>query len=286
MRRKSLTVVAVGTVFMLIATAAMAAGSPIRRCGSGSGLRTIGLTADQQLICFRSGSPDRAQVIAPVTGLTAPDTALVGIDYRPADGYLYAVGNGAGIYSIDPGTAVATYVNRLSVPLNGTSFGVDFNPAADALRIISDTGQNLRLPFTGPNIGVIATDMPLVYPGATPTPGTGVVGAAYTNNDGDANTATSLFDLDSPLDQVVLQSPANSGQLAATGKLYADTGAQVGFDIYSRVRGGTTTSMTGLAALSVGGTSSLYDVNLLTGRASRTGNFGYQVIGIAILLNQ
>ena len=40
-------------------------------------------------------------------------------------------------------TATATFVNALSVPLMGTSFGVDFNPAADRLRIVSDLGQNL-----------------------------------------------------------------------------------------------------------------------------------------------
>ena len=31
--------------------------------------------------------------------------------------------------------------------LEGENFGVDFNPAANALRIVSDTGQNLRQPF-------------------------------------------------------------------------------------------------------------------------------------------
>ena len=35
-------------------------------------------------------------------------------------------------------------MSQLTIPLDGTVFGVDFNPAADRLRIISDTGQNLR----------------------------------------------------------------------------------------------------------------------------------------------
>jgi hypothetical protein len=30
------------------------------------------------------------------------------------------------------------------VALQGTRFGVDFNPAANRLRVISDLGQNLR----------------------------------------------------------------------------------------------------------------------------------------------
>ena len=33
--------------------------------------------------------------------------------------------------------------------LIGTTYGVDFNPVGDALRIVSDTEQNLRVPFTG-----------------------------------------------------------------------------------------------------------------------------------------
>jgi hypothetical protein len=65
---------------------------------------------------------------------------------------------------------------------------------------------------------------------------TGVTGAAYTNNDADPNTATTLYDIDSMLDQNVIQSPANSGLLAATSKLGVDTGPTVGFDIHSRVR--------------------------------------------------
>jgi len=60
------------------------------------------------------------------------------------DGLLYGVGSGGGLYRIDTKTAVAKFVNTLSVPLSGASFGVDFNPAADRLRIIGDNGQNLR----------------------------------------------------------------------------------------------------------------------------------------------
>ena len=79
----------------------------------------------------------------PVTGLTG-DTALVGIDFRPATGALVGLGNQGGIYTIDPATGVATNRVQLSEALSGTSFGVDFNPTVDRLRIVSDTGQNLR----------------------------------------------------------------------------------------------------------------------------------------------
>ena len=76
-------------------------------------------------------------------GFDPKDTGLVGIDFRVQDGKLYGVGDGGGIYTIDTKTAEAKRVSFLTETLNGKFFGVDFNPAADRLRIISDTGQNL-----------------------------------------------------------------------------------------------------------------------------------------------
>lgn len=118
---------------------------------------------------------------------------------------------------------------------------MDFNPAANALRIVSNTGQNLRQPFAttdGP-IAPTVVDGTLNYTAITAT---GVSAAAYTNNDLNADTATTLLDLDTTLEQVVLQSPANSGGLAATGKLGVDAGSDAGFDICSTVRKGNTVS--------------------------------------------
>ena len=163
---------------------------------------------------------------------------------------------------------------------------MDFNPTVDRLRIVSDTGQNLRDNVDAS--GDTLTDTTLSYPGPPPTAGVGVTGAAYTNNDADPNTATTLYDVDSMLDQTVIQSPANSGLLAATGKLGVDTGPSVGFDIYSTVRSGTTVDVKALAALAVGNRSRLYEVTLFNGRASLQGAFSsqHEVIGIAIPLNQ
>jgi hypothetical protein len=177
---------------------------------------------------------------------------------------------------------VLTFVNQLTVPLAGTSFGVDFNPAADRLRIISDTGQNLRH-----NVslgGTTIADTTLSY--TPPTAATGVVGAGYTNNDLDATTATTLFDVDSALDQVSVQSPANSGMLAATGKLGVDTEQHVGFDVYSDLRNGITTNNRGFASLTVNSTSAFYSVNVLTGRAKFLGIFDDDMVDIAVPLDQ
>lgn len=87
---------------------------------------------------------------------------------------------------------------------------------------------------------------------------------------------------------IAIQSPANSGQLTATGKLGADASAPSGFDIYSTVRRGTTIDVSAAAALTVGGRSRFYAVDVLQGRATDRGAFRNQndVVGIAIPLNQ
>lgn len=252
------------------------------RYDRGGRLKAIALTDDGRLICFREDRPDRESEIGDVTGLTG-DTALVGIDFRPANKALYGVGNAGGLYTVDPKAAVATKVAQLSVALAGASFGVDVNPAADALRVISDTGQNLRFSFAN---GMTFTDTALTNP---PNAAAGVTGAAYTNNDLDPNTATTLFDIDSVLDQVAIQAPANSGQLSATGKLGVDTGPEVAFDIYSTIRNGATVDVRGLASLSVeAGADTMYEVSLLTGKATKLGHFDdeNQIIGLAIPLEQ
>jgi Domain of unknown function (DUF4394) len=116
----------------------------------GPRLTILGLTANQRLVSFRECNPGKLHEIGSVSGLQAPDSALVGIDFRVQDGQLYGVGNGGGIYTLDTHTAVATLVSQLTVSLDGYFFGVDFNPAANALRIISNTGPEPPAPVCWP----------------------------------------------------------------------------------------------------------------------------------------
>ena len=57
-----------------------------------------------------------------------------------------------------------------------------------------------------------------------PTAGTtlGVTAAAYTNNDLDPTTATTLFDINTTTDRVVIQAPPGNGTLNPTGNLRVD----------------------------------------------------------------
>jgi hypothetical protein len=250
------------------------------RNSRGRDLQVVGLVADGSLVCFQDDRPSRVDPIGQVTGLVQ-DTSLVGIDYRPANNLLYGVGNAGGVYTIDADTAAATLVSRINQPLQGTSFGVDFNPAVDRLRTISDAGQNLR---TNVADGSTNVDGTLNIPGTPPvSPALGVTAAAYTNNDADPNTVTTLFDIDTTNDNVAVQAPANAGSLSPTGKLGVDAAGPVGFDIYSDVRDGTTVGLRALASITAAdGSSSLYGVDLLTGRASAVGSFRVPVIDIAV----
>jgi Domain of unknown function (DUF4394) len=248
-------------------------------------LNVVGLTRDQRLVCFNERNPGKATNIGVVSGLSGGDTALIGMDYRVQDNMLYGVGNAGGIYRLNPTDATAKLVNRLSVALNGAAFGVDFNPVADRLRIVSDTGQNLRHNVNAD--GVTIADTALNY--TVGTTALGIVGAAYTNNDLDPTTNTTLYNLDATLDQIVVQSPPNSGALVANGKLTVDATGVVGFDTYSMLRNGVTVDVQSLAAIKTAdGATKLYSINVPTGKATASGTFSAQnaVIDIAIPLNQ
>lgn len=243
-------------------------------------LSIVGLVADGSLVCIRDRQPNRLDTIGTVSGLVQ-DTSLVGIDYRPANNTLYGVGDAGGVYTIDTTNATATLVSRLNQPLQGAAFGVDFNPTVDRLRIVSDAGQNLRVNVDD---GTTNVDGTLNIPGATPVnPALGVTAVAYTNNDADPNTATTLFDIDTANDNTVIQAPANAGSLSPTGKLGVDATATVGFDIFSELRDGTTKRLTARATIAAAdGSTQLYDVDLLTGRATSIGQLAKPVVDIAI----
>ncbi len=180
---------------------------------------TAYVTTDQnQLISFNVRNPDQLRSIRSISGLPA-GVSLVGIDFRPKTGDLYGVGSNSVVYRVNPQTAIAIAENvapgtpPTDVPftpaLNGTSFGIDFNPAPDAIRVVSDAQQNQRVaPDAGATLGVDGN----LNPGMPR-----VVGAAYTNSTFNVvqppATAVQLFVLDRAQNQVCLQNPPNAGTL-------------------------------------------------------------------------
>jgi hypothetical protein len=246
--------------------------------GSTRLLTVVGLTRDQQIVCFPDNRPGRIRTTAPVVGLVG-DTRLVGIDYRPATGALYGVGDAGGVYVVEPASGQATKVAQMDVALSGTAFGADFNPTVDRLRLVSDSGQNLRI-----NVDTGATTVDSGLNAGPGVPVSGVTAAAYTNNDADPTTATTLFDIDTVGDRVAIQAPPNAGTINPTGNLGVDA-TDAGFDIYSTIaRDGSTVNVRALASLTVNGTSGLYQIDVLTGRATWLGDLGADVSDVAIPL--
>ncbi len=216
----------------------------------------VALTASNRLVSFDRATPGTIRSTMAVTGLQSGEN-LVGIDYRPADGLLYGVGSSGRLYTVDPATGTATLKSTLSVDatdttapftaLAGTDFGVDFNPAADRLRVVGNTGQNLRINV---DTGATTTDGNINGGAAA----TAVTASAYTNSFAGTGSTT-LYALDSATDTLYVQNPPNNGTLATPVALGVDGGAVNGFDIDGR------TNM-GYAVLTVGGARTLYAINL------------------------
>jgi hypothetical protein len=124
----------------------------------------FGVDGLNNLVAFDSNAPSTYLSSVRITGIA---DNIQAIDFRPANGVLYALGGDRVLYTIDTGTGTAS---ALSGPLaiDGTLFGFDFNPVADAIRIVSNTNRNYRAnPITG---ALISTDTPVAYSGSSQDP--------------------------------------------------------------------------------------------------------------------
>ena len=191
---------------------------------------TFGITADNRLVSFKVTTPGTFDTNTAITGLQGGES-VIGFDFRPANGKLYVATSAARVYTVDPATAAATIAANLMADatdmtnpftaLMGTNFGVDFNPVADRLRIVSDAGQSLRINVDS---GATTTDGNL-------NPGTPqVVAVAYTGSFA-PSPGTKLFDIDLATNSLQLQNPPNDGTLTAVGVLGIDVAAVNGFEI-------------------------------------------------------
>lgn len=240
----------------------------------------VGLTSTNQLVTFDSASPGNASTPVSITGVGFNES-IIGIDRRPVTGVLYGLSNGNNLYTLDAGTGAATFVASLVADptdltspfagLSGTAFGIDFNPVPDlgkmlpSLRVVSNTGQNLRINVNGVNAGRVFTDTPL---SVTPSGSASIVAAAYTNNDRDPATGTRLFDIDAQADLLYQQTNPNGGVLTAIGPLGAAATGAAGFDISG-------SGMAFATLLDVDtAKSTLYTIDLVTGAATAVGLFG------------
>lgn len=228
----------------------------------------FGVTTGNQLVRFNTRTPNSLTTIGPITGLQAGENIL-GIDFRPATGELFALGSTNRLYIINTLTGAATSAGVLSTALTGTSFGFDFNPTVDRIRIVSNTGQNLRV---NPADGSTTVD------GGLNGAATSAESSGYTNSFG-GSTSTTLFTISSTSDTLFIQNPPNNGTLVTVGALGVNVTDVNGFDILSA-------NNTAFAVFTVGTTTSLFSINLTSGAATLAGNIGTGAVslrGIAIV---
>ncbi|MDP9794613.1 hypothetical protein J2S43_003125 [Catenuloplanes nepalensis] len=284
-----LTRILAATVVVVAATIGIVVSQPAASQAATPSLQAIGLLTDgQRMLAWKTDNPGQNDWVRRVSGLMT-DTSLIGLDFRVQDGQLYGAGNYGGIYRITlppPGTSnppVLTKVGQLGVALNGQSFGVDFNPAADRLRIVSNHGQNLSYDL---NTNTTTAQTGLTD-GATGATATGITGVAYTNNDLSNTTATLLFDIDTVKNQLSLQNPPANGTLFPIGQFGVDPSLNTGFDINTTLN--TDKRAVGNTAFAVfvdpiSLISTEYQIDLTSGFATRVDDFPLDVVEIAIAL--
>jgi hypothetical protein len=245
---------------------ALTAASALAAPGAASAAEAFyGVTQDNRLVTFQSDNVTNVEPSRAITGLPGGEN-IVGLDVRPLNGQLYALGKTSRLYVINPRTGAARQVGATPfIPaLAGASFGFDFNPTVDRIRVTSDAEQNLRLnPDTGAVAGV---DTNLAYAPGDPGAGTNpsVAGSAYTNSFAGA-TSTTLYDIDNARHALVIQNPPNDGTLTTVGALGTNNNA-VAFDIGD--------SNVGYAVLNgEQNRQNLYRIDLSNGHATQATNF-------------
>ena len=241
------------------------------------------ISGRDQLVYFDSATPATTIAKVKVKGLVRGES-LVGLDFRPANGQLYGLGDTSRLYRINPTSGQATAVDgtgaAFAPALAGTEFGFDFNPSADRIRVVSDVDANMRLdPDTGAVVDFdggadgTQTDLALTFAvgdvnfGSNPS----VFAAAYTNNVA-GGTPTTLYGIDSDKNALVaigsvdgITDSPNNGNVTTIGALGVDVTSVGGFDIVS-----DGVSDTAYAAVATSGTgrSGFYSINLSTGAAT------------------
>ncbi|MCP9494868.1 MAG: DUF4394 domain-containing protein [Pyrinomonadaceae bacterium MAG19_C2-C3] len=128
----------------------------------------VGVTSNNRLLRFDINFPNDTTEISTLStanGLQTAGEIVVDIDLRPATNQLYILTrepttNTGRLYTINPANGAASFIVALDVALNGSDFGIDFNPTVDRLRIVSNTLQNLRV---NPDTGVTIVDGQLAF---------------------------------------------------------------------------------------------------------------------------
>jgi outer membrane protein assembly factor BamB len=194
----------------------------------------VALSGDATLTTFDS----KSMKAVGTTAIKGANGRIAGIDIRPSDGMLYAVTTDGTVYTVDAKSGQASMKVKLETMLPmGVAATIDFNPAADRLRLLGSDGTSLR---ANVDDGKVIVDGRLKYAegdrnvGKTPN----VVAGAYSNSV-KGTKETALYDLDGTLGVYLRQAPPNDGILQTLG----DSGLKgntIAFDIVTDPAGKNT----------------------------------------------
>ena len=219
------------------------------------------VTSTGRLVHFANSEYGRLSWAVELAGLGSNEK-IIAIDFRPADGKLYALTDRASIYTVDPMTGAASAKSTLAAdPADTTNpftalpaeLGIDFDPVTDRMRIVSTTGENLRVDV---DTGRVTTDA------AINGSSMGYTAVAHNNNIAPA-CRTTLYAIDVANNRFLMQGP-NTGTAVGAGGLGFDASAVAGFDIVTDADG----KNVAVALLTVGGVSGSYAIDLGSGKGT------------------
>jgi hypothetical protein len=252
-----------------------ASGAPTSPAPASATGRVIWASTGTSLLRLTSDAPTKVDVHA-LAGL-AQGEHVVGVDFRK-NGTLYAVGSTSRLFSVDASaasaasaaTATATAVSfaPFAEPLDGTAFGFGFDPISDLARVASNTSENIRVEADTGTVTNVDGSLHFAPRDAHVKAVPRITALAYAA-DGtgyalDAQTASLVRIVDS-----------YSGELETIGPMGVTAADVSGFDIAGK---------DAFAALRVGTVTSLYAVDLATGKVTAIGKLGdgAPVTGLAI----
>ena len=225
---------------------------------------TAATTSDMFAVTSRSNCLVRFDISDPsmVTPIGTLDASgdVVGLDFRPASGELFALSSTGELLIVDPMTAQTTQVTASIGDITGTRLDIDFNPAANALRLISDDKQNFRM---GAPILEANSNQPAIVDGVFGYI-QGVAETAYSNSrPGLTGTAHFTISDDS---RTLYRQASNPGTLERIGNLFTTNvdAAVLGYNIYTTESGDNEH----YALINEAGTPGIYTINPSTGLAT------------------
>jgi hypothetical protein len=241
---------------------------------------TLWAATPSRLVSFDSATPGVLITDLPLSGLPSINHSVIGMDFRPSNGQLYALvrsgfpGDLEQLYTLDPATGAATLVGSLGINIVPSNIGMSFDPVADQIRITAYDGGpgQLRVdPNTGASLG---PDTPMAYAAGDVNTGFAINmhGLGYSTPVLGATTAYGLVRGNTAANNFLIRigdiggvpNGAGSGQVHTIGSIGVTSASTWNFDI-------SPTSGVAYAVDAGGTTNTLYSVDLITGAATSLG---------------